>query len=312
MSKSTICILAPCYNEGQVIIRFLDELKTILETINHDFQIVIVDDGSTDDTRELLQSLDWQSKIKLNLVFLEHNKGHQGAIAQGLNYCKSLDISHLVVMDSDGEDDPNAIEELVNNLSDPIVFVSRKRRQESIKFKVFYTFYKLLFYVVTGKKLNFGNYSMISKQVLLEISDKQFVHYSAFISKLNYPKRFLPYDRRKRIDGQSKMNFDSLVLHGFKSFIEYAEDLFIVFLKLFMIIFAFIIGCVGVILYKKYIMESAILGWTSQLMLSLIIMAIISLGFFVIGIMVIYGFRKIEGQINTRLNDSTQYTVINK
>ena len=54
-----------------MIIRFLDELKTILETINHDFQIVIVDDGSTDDTRELLQSLDWQSKIKLNLVFLE-------------------------------------------------------------------------------------------------------------------------------------------------------------------------------------------------------------------------------------------------
>ena len=175
-----------------MIIRFLDELKTILETINHDFQIVIVDDGSTDDTRELLQSLDWQSKIKLNLVFLEHNKGHQGAIAQGLNYCKSLNISHLVVMDSDGEDDPNAIKELVNNLSDPIVFVSRKRRKESIKFKVFYTFYKLLFYVVTGKKLNFGNYSMISKQVLLEISDKQFVHYSAFISKLNYPKRFLP------------------------------------------------------------------------------------------------------------------------
>jgi glycosyltransferase involved in cell wall biosynthesis len=312
MSKSTIGILAPCYNEGQVIIRFLEELQAILQPVDQDFHIIIVDDGSTDNTRDLLKALDWPSQIKLDLVFLAHNKGHQGAIAQGLNYCKSLDIGHLIVMDSDGEDDPNAITELVNNLIDPIVFVSRKRRKESIKFKVFYTFYKLLFYVVTGKKLNFGNYSMINKQVLLEISDKQFVHYSAFISKLNYPKKFIPYDRRKRIDGQSKMNFDSLVLHGFKSFIEYAEDLFIVFLKLFMLIFAFILGCVGVILYKKYVLHSAILGWTSQLMLSLIIMAIISLGFFVIGIMVLYGFRKIEGQINTRLNDSTQYTVINK
>lgn len=312
MSKSTIGILAPCYNEGQVIITFLEELQTLLEPVSHDFHIIIVDDGSTDRTRDLLKNMNWQSQIKLDLVFLAHNKGHQGAIAQGLTYCKTLDISHLVVMDSDGEDDPNAIVELVNNLTDPIVFVSRKRRKESIKFKVFYTFYKLLFYIVTGKKLNFGNYSMINKQVLREISDKQFVHYSAFISKLNYPKKFIPYDRRKRIDGKSKMNFDSLVLHGFKSFIEYAEDLFIVFLKLFMVIFAFILGCVGVILYKKYVMHSAILGWTSQLMLSLIIMAIISLGFFVIGIMVLYGFRKIEGQINTRLNDSTQYTVINK
>ena len=116
MSKSTIGILAPCYNEGQVIITFLNELRTILESVDHHFHIIIVDDGSTDDTRNLLRSKDWPSQIKLDLVFLAHNKGHQGAIAQGLNYCKSLDISHLVVMDSDGEDDPNAIVELVDNL----------------------------------------------------------------------------------------------------------------------------------------------------------------------------------------------------
>ncbi len=307
----TIGIVAPCYNEGPVIISFLNELSKTLESIDNDFHIIIIDDGSTDNTRQLLQDMTWQSRATLELVFLDNNMGHQGAIAQGLRYSSQLDISHLIVMDSDGEDDPKAIQSLVDLQQEDIIFVSRKKRKESIKFKVFYTFYKLLFLLVTNKKLNFGNYSMISKKVLLEIKDQQFVHYSAFISKLKYHKQYIAFDRRKRIDGTSKMNFDSLVLHGFKSFLEYAEALFFIFLRLFMLIFLFIMIGAGVILYKKYILGSAILGWTSSLMLSLINMAILTLGFFVLGIMLLYSFRKLEAQMDNK-NFSKKYKVIKK
>ena len=310
MHDSKICILAPCYNEGQVILSFLDELNSVLSDVKNIIQIVIVDDGSNDDTRNLLNEYTWDSDKKLDILLLNSNIGHQGAISQGLQYCCSLEIDDLIVMDSDGEDDPKAILDLVELSDHPIVFVARKKRKESTKFKIFYSFYKLLFLIITGKRINFGNYSMISKEVLSNVKNHQFVHYSAFLSKLKNPKKVIFFDRRSRFDGSSKMNLDSLILHGFKSFVEYAEDLFFIFLKLFVVIFLFIIGAAGVLLYKKFILKSAVLGWTSSLMVSLIIMAILCLGFFVLGTMQLYSFRKLEGQLNHRIVDT--YKVINK
>ena len=58
-------------------------------------------------------------------------------------------------MDSDGEDDPIAILELLELTGNPIVFVARKKRKESAKFKILYSFYKFLFLIITGKKINF-------------------------------------------------------------------------------------------------------------------------------------------------------------
>jgi len=102
----------------------------------------------------------------------------------------------------------------------------------------------------------------------------------------------------------------SELIHGFKSFVEYAEDLFFIFLKLFIIIFLSIIGGACILLYKKFILKSAVLGWTSSLMVSLIIMAIISLGFFVLGTMQLYSFRKLEGQLNNHIVEA--YKVVKK
>lgn len=296
MNDKLIAIVAPCFNEGSVIIEFLKELEVVLGDLSYKFMVVIVDDRSLDNTLDLLKKFKFgKEKFELKVLQLHRNKGHQGAINCGLRYVSRIEsVTNVIVMDSDGEDDPNAIRELVELTSHDIVFVTRGRRKESVLFKTFYTIYKLLFLVITGQKVNFGNFSMISKRVVNEIGQSQFIHYSAFLSKLGYPLKRIKYNRRERIDGHSKMNLDSLILHGFKSFIEYAEKLFFIFLKLFLfVMFLIVIGAIALV-YSKYVLKSAVLGWTSSLMMSLVIIAIICMGFFVLGIMMLYSVKRLE------------------
>lgn len=309
--RPTFGIVAPCYNEETVIISFLNELLQIIQKCDGNFHIIIVDDGSIDSTRDKLESIVVTLKnVEISILLLNRNLGHQNAISEGLYFAYNQDLDFVIVMDSDGEDDPQAILELIKLTDQDIVFVSRGKRTESIKFIIFYFLYKGLFFLITGKKVNFGNYSMISRRILKEIGSERFIHFPAFISKLNHPKHFIKYDRRHRIDGSSKMNFDSLVLHGFKSFIEYAENLFFFFLKMFFFLFSGIfIGSI-IILYKKYVLKTAILGWTSSLMLSLLIMAILCIGFFVIGLMQLYSFKKIDLQSRTPVQST--YKLVKK
>ncbi|MDB5264107.1 MAG: family 2 glycosyl transferase, partial [Adhaeribacter sp.] len=110
---------------------------------------------------------------------------------------------------------------------------------------------------------------------------------AAYLSKQRVETKKLVYNRRKRLDGSSKMNLTSLVHHAFKSFVEYAEDFLMMFLKLFILITIAIMGLIGVVLYKKFISHQAVLGWASTLSVSLFNTALICLGFFIIGILLL-------------------------
>src|SRR4051812_23621832 len=116
MENQTIAIVAPCFNEGNTAIFFLQQLEKHLGGLPQAFQIVIVDDSSTDNTPDLLKQFDFTSaNLSLHLLSNIFNLGHQGAIYQGLLYANSLDASYTIVMDSDGEDDPAAIPVLLQN-----------------------------------------------------------------------------------------------------------------------------------------------------------------------------------------------------
>lgn len=247
-----ILIIAPCYNENKVILKFLEELCGFLSKIDKHFVVVIVDDASTDNTLSLLNGYSPTVKnVQLKVLKLKYNLGHQGAIYQGLLYARSTKAEKIIIMDSDGEDDPSVIPELVRLTAFDIVNVVRGKRKEKLSFVIFYNIYKLLFYSITNKRMNFGNYCMINRKILEATVDTSFIHFAAHLSKQKAKTTQILSDRRKRIDGKSKMNLNSLVHHAFKSFVEYAEDLLMVFLKLFLLIgFGFFMLILFVI-YKK-------------------------------------------------------------
>jgi hypothetical protein len=197
-------------------------------------------------------------------------------------------------MDGDGEDDPSAIRDLMTKTDHDIVFVKRGRRSESPIFIIFYKIYKRIFRFVTGSSMSAGNFSMISNKVLKALIDSNFIHYSANLAKLKARKESIVSDRMPRLAGKSKMNFEALVLHGVRSLTVYAEELLLMFLKLFLIIMLVNSLIAAYVLYKKLFTDDAILGWASSLLASLANTALISIGFFVLGILTLNIHRKNE------------------
>ncbi len=281
-------IVTPCFNEERVILRFLDELEAVLSTTSHGFVVVLVDDCSTDGTQTLLKESGFRDEAHLlKPIRLTFNCGHQGAIRQGLRYAERYEADGYIVMDSDGEDDPAAIAVLTKSIGQDIVFVKRGKRSESILFKTFYALYKVLFRVISGNHMYFGNFSMISRRALLTVNRQEFVHYPAFLSKTRFAKTHIRVDRRKRIDGNSKMNFDSLVMHGLMSLVEYSEQLLFLFIRILMAMMVFLAAVVGYVVFEYFIKDRAIAGWTSTMATNLMNGVLITSGVIVLGLLMV-------------------------
>lgn len=281
-------VISPCYNEEKVISIFLKELESTFEKTQKLFTVIIVDDCSTDATLKILSEFKFKSpNYELKVIKLKFNVGHQGAIKQGLNFANKFDAKGYIVMDSDGEDDHEAIRKLVDFEQFDIVFVSRGKREESIAFKLGYFFYKILFKVISGNSIHFGNYSMISKSVLFSIASQNFDHYSAFLSKMKFNKDYLKFNRKKRIDGKSKMKMNHLVLHGLKSLLEYSEELLFFFIRILTFMFLLFFSYGGYVFYCFFISHTAISGWTSTMAMGLISNILITSGIIVLGLLIV-------------------------
>jgi hypothetical protein len=206
-------------------------------------------------------------------------------------------------MDSDGEDNPNAIAKLVTEENFDIIFVERGKRKASFMFRLGYFFYQYLFRLVTGKKINFGNYSMISNRVLKSISRQRFFHYSGFLNKSKYAIKKIRFDRLARIDGKSKMSYKGLVFHGLYSLVEYAEEILFSLIKIFSLILIALFATGVHILYSKYIAEIAPYGWSSTIAVNLLISALIIISSIIICLLQI----SIKRSINQR---DKEYTIL--
>ena len=289
MSEEPVFIVCPCFNENETVVRFVRELETVVAPLPRSFRLVIVDDSSTDNTLELLKALLPQvPNVRINILSLRYNVGHQGAIYQGLIYCQRENAQQVIVMDADGEDDPSAIRKLITMTDYDIVHVVRGKRKENFIFRFSYMIYKSLFKLITNRVMNFGNYCMLSRRVLESVTATSFIHFAAHLSKLKTHASSIQIDRRKRIDGTSKMSLTGLIHHAFKSFVEYAEELLMIFLRLFVILFILFSLLILYIIYLKLFTDKAILGWASTLSIGLMNAGIITVGFFVIGVLLLH------------------------
>lgn len=265
-----IYVLAPVYNDWQSFNVLFQEINALKQKLNrYNLCVVAVNDGSTEELPKDFESTD----LPVTILNLKINVGHQRAIATGLQYVYNeiSDNDFVVVMDSDGEDIPAHIEQLVEKAeqeqSKKIIFAQRKKRQESLFFKTGYFFYKKIFRFLTGQKISFGNFSIIPNGLLGKVIYQNNIwnHYSGGIiqSKIPYDKVLL--DRGKRYKGVSKMNSNSLILHGLSSIAVYFDYLSLKILRYSLYGILFCTLSVGIVLFKKYITGSAIPGWASSL-----------------------------------------------
>ena len=268
--KKIYC-LTPIYNDWESFMILIDNLNSIQNEFRKEyiFTIIAVNDGSTEERSVFKEG------IPTRVLNLKSNVGHQRAIAVGLQYIYSeiIDYDYVIVLDCDGEDKPEDIKFLIdkaeNEKQSKIIFAQRKKRQESIIFKIGYFFYRHLFNFLTGQKINFGNFSIIPKSLLGKVVNQNNIwnHYSGGIIQSRIPFDKVLLDRGKRYKGVSKMNFNNLIIHGLSSISVYFDFLSLKILRYSLYGIGMCFISVMYILYQKIFTNNAIPGWASSLIL---------------------------------------------
>jgi hypothetical protein len=193
--------------------------------------IIAVEDGSV--RSPLSASAIADAGLDGKVIFLARNMGHQRAIAVGIGYVAGhMNAETVVAMDSDGEDRPESIGPLLDELrigtADAVV-AERRKRSETFRFRMFYVVYRFLFQLMTGRVIRFGNFTALSMRAVKRLAAMQevWVHFpsSLMVSRLRIGK--VPTDRGRRYAGRSQMNMVSLALHGLRSIMVFAEDVLV-------------------------------------------------------------------------------------
>lgn len=222
-------VVTPVFEDTEASTRLFKELSL---TLGEQLYLVAVDDGSVRQPVDI-RYLE-EAGVNGAVITLRRNVGHQRAIAIGLSYVAEQlpDAQCVIVMDSDGEDVPASIEQLIKPLECEdvdVVVAERKSRVETLKFRSFYLVYKWLFLALTGHRISFGNFMALKPAAIkrLVTMPELWIHVAACVlmSKLRVEKCAL--DRGPRYAGQSNMNFVGLALHGFRGLMVFAEDVLV-------------------------------------------------------------------------------------
>ena len=228
-SESSVIVLTPVFEDAAVFQILLRELQVVVPS---GLYVVAVDDGSV--VHPLTSQAHQEAAVAGAVVTLRRNIGHQRAISVGLR-CIAEHIRPeqiLVIMDSDGEDVPVDVHTLLEALESSrwdVAVAKRASRAEGLVFRSFYFLYKLLFRALTGRPIAFGNFMAMRASATRRLAcmPELDMHLAATVlaSKLRVGQCVL--NRGARYAGQSKMNFVSLTLHGFRALMVFTEDVLV-------------------------------------------------------------------------------------
>lgn len=266
-------LIVPCYNEEEVLPETIHRLTDMLALLKQQQlvsvgHILIVDDGSTDNTWQMIETFAQQHK-EITGLKLVHNSGHQQALWAGLEY--AVDRSDVTIsVDADLQDDIQVIPQMLTYYLQgiDIVYGIRKERKSDTFLKRFSAqlFYKVMGSLTGDIIYNHADFRLISNralQALLQYPERN-LFLRGLVSSLGFPSAMVYYDRQKRPAGQSKYplcKMLSFAAEGITSFsIRPLQG--IVLLGLL-----FILISVGVIIYAiaVYWEGETIPGWTSIL-----------------------------------------------
>ena len=238
-------ILIPLYNDWKSVSKLLDEIDNKTKDWAADVSVIIVNDASTEKVSNISQSY---KKIKfVKILNMKENRVHQRCIATGLKYIyKNEDFDFVIVMDADGEDRPEELNDFYKKTEEnPNMTITgnRFKRSEGFIFKFLYEVHKVLTFIFTGKLIKFGNFSCLPKPHAGILLEKAYLwnSYSSAVTSAIKDRTFIHSTRGVRYVLPSKMNFIGLVFHSlaiisvFKKTVI-ARSIILSFIYLFLVI----------------------------------------------------------------------------
>jgi polyisoprenyl-phosphate glycosyltransferase len=280
-----ITLLIAAYNEEASLPALYSRIEAAIKNCDAQFELLFVDDGSTDSTWQVLESMA-ASDTRVVLIRLSRNFGKEAALTAGLDYV-SEDSAALIILDADGQDPPELIPEFLAKWREgfDVVYGTRLKREGEtwLKRVTAAGFYRV---INSLSKIdiptNTGDFRLLSKNVLNALSHmherQRFM--KGLFAWVGFKQTPLHYTRQARIAGKTKFNYWrlwNLALEGITSF-STAPLRLATYIGLFTALLAFIFGLW--IVAKTLLWGDPVQGWPSTMTVILLLggMQLMALG----------------------------------
>ncbi|GIX03936.1 MAG: glycosyl transferase [Planctomycetaceae bacterium] len=292
-----LSVVLPVFNERAVLPRLVSRLHEVLEHQINDYELIFVNDGSTDGTGEWL---DQQTEADPHLVVLHfsRNFGHQAAVQAGLDAARG---EAIVVMDSDLQDDPAAIPRFLQKWREgyDVVYAIRTKRKEAWwKRLLFKSFYRLLVLVSnTPIPVDAGNFGLIDRRVARELC--QLPERSRFYPGLRHWVGFrqigIPVERHSRHDDHPRVSLWGLIRLAKTAIFSFSTAPLALF---YGVAILSLLVCIGLTIFtlQAKIRGIATPGWTSGLITASFFGTLNALGIAVLGEYVVRIFDQVRAR----------------
>lgn len=267
--KDSVSIIVPVLNEEKNILVLYEKLKANLKNVR--YEILFINDGSTDDSEKIIRKLTKKDK-SVKLVNLSRNFGHQAAISCGIDYAGA---NAAIIMDCDLQDPPELIPAMIKKWQGgyDVVYGIRKSRKGESYFKLISAniFYNVL-NILSGTSIpkNVGDFRLISAKVLAVVKTTREYHrfIRGIISWAGFKQIGIEYNRKERIFGYSKYNTFRMLQFAFDAMFSFS--FFPLRIALLMgLTSAF--GAIVYIFYTLYLSSEGVTvrGWPSTIVIIL-------------------------------------------
>ena len=285
-----LSVVVPVFNEEDLVTELLSRFSSMISVLEtqslmsrHEVEVIFVNDGSSDQTLSLLVSYSLTSPW-CKVVDLSRNFGHQIAVTAGLDFSKGQMVA---IIDGDLQDPPELIADMIIKMKegyDVVYGVRRVRKQESLfKRATAALFYRGLRAITSiDIPLDTGDFRVMSRRVVDALGQMPEKHrfLRGMVSWIGFKQIGFEYDRDARFAGETKYPLSKMIafaLDGLTSFSTMPLKL-IARLGYLVVLVGFFYALY--VLYAAFVLDLTVQGWTSIVLLVLIIggVQLISLG----------------------------------
>ncbi len=264
---TVISVVVPVLNEETNIRVFHKRATGVFSDIPEDYEIIFVDDGSADNTLEILKELSANDN-RIKVISFSRNFGHQSAITAGLDYAAG---DAVAIIDGDLQDPPELIGEMIKKWKEnyQVVYAQRTKRKGETVFKkltasIFYRFFH--YFTKSDMPLDAGDFRLVDRSVveaLKKLKEKnRFMR--GLVNWVGFNQTPVFYERDERLSGETKYPLSKMIRFANNAIFSFSDRP----LKIATVIglTASAIGLLMILwgLYSKFFLgENTIKGWTS-------------------------------------------------
>jgi polyisoprenyl-phosphate glycosyltransferase len=297
MKKLNISVITAVYMAEAIVEPLVNKLTKELDKITNSYEIILVEDCSTDNSWKEIEKLCNQNK-KLIGIKLSRNFGQHIAITAGLEKSRG---ENIVFMDCDLQDNPENISKLLNKKNEgfEIVFTRRKKRKHGLIKKSFSFFYNKLFKLFSDENfdINTGSlvlFSMKVKNSFLSVKDKERL-YIQILKWTGFSSTYLEVDHEKRHSGRSSYTSFKIIKLGIQGWVFNSNKLLHLNIYFGLIISLLSLISLLTLLFLRFFFHFLI-GWPSLIAVILMSSGIIMVNIGVLGIYIGKIFKEIKNR----------------